>query len=252
MLAKILCFFLCFKIANKGVNFITRQVGKIMKHAIICAAGTGSRLGFNIPKCLVEINHKKLIDYQLELLQNVPNVRVVIGFQSEKVIAHIKTIRPDVTCIKNDYYKTTSSSYSAHLGTKDLTDPFLLLAGDLLIEPYSFSTFLKKCESNQSLVGITKTKSQHPIFVNLDHNKQIIGFQRDFNTGFEWPCIAFLHKTTIDKHNRYIFKNLLAKLPIKTYPITCYEIDTKTDLELTIKNYDRRIFSLMSSWNNSI
>ena len=32
------------------------------KHAVILAAGLGSRLGLNIPKCLVEIDGKKIIE----------------------------------------------------------------------------------------------------------------------------------------------------------------------------------------------
>ncbi|MBU1007766.1 NTP transferase domain-containing protein [Candidatus Dependentiae bacterium] len=218
-----------------------------IKHAIICAAGLGSRLGLNKTKSLIKVNHKKIIDYQLELLRDVPDVRIVVGFQSEKVIAHVRKTRKHVTFINNYYYKTTSSSYSAYLGTQNLSDPFLLLAGDVLIEPNSFSGFLKTCKSNQSLIGITKAKSQHPIFVDLDQNKKVVGLQRNSNTGFEWPCISFLNGVTIKKQNKYIFENLIVELPIKSYPINCYEIDTKTDLELARKNHDHRIFSFVSS-----
>ena len=66
------------------------------KFAIISCAGIGSRLGLNKVKCLVEINGKSLISWQLDQLIDFDIVFVVIGFQSEDVIKHIE---------KEDYKK---------------------------------------------------------------------------------------------------------------------------------------------------
>jgi len=217
-----------------------------VRHAVICAAGLGSRLGLGTTKCLVDINHKKIIDYQLELLEEVPDVRIVVGFQAKKVVDYVRKIRKDVTFIHNEFYATTSSSYSAHLGTKNLKDPFLVLAGDLLIEQESFFSFLKECESNRSIVGITEAKSEHPIYVDLDQEKRIIGFQVYKNTGFEWPCLFFSNGIKMDRHKKYIFENLFTKLPIKSHIIDCYEVDTKTDLELAVKSYEDRVPFVLS------
>jgi NDP-sugar pyrophosphorylase family protein len=226
-----------------------------IKHAVICAAGLGSRLGLGTTKCLIDINHKKIIDYQLELLRGIPDVRIVVGFQSEKVIAYVRKnggyLRKNITFIYNYHYKTTSSSYSAYLGTRDFESPFLLLAGDLVIYQESFFSFLEQCKPGQSLAGITKAKSQNPIYVDLDKDRRIIGFQEFKNTGFEWPCVLFSSGIKIDKYKEYILENLFTKLPIKSHVINCYEIDTKVDLELAIKNYDYRV-PIMPSWNRSI
>ena len=216
-----------------------------IKHAVICAAGLGSRLGLKTTKCLVEVNHKKIIDYQLELLKDIPDVRIVVGFQSEKVIDYVRKIRNDITFIHNCSYRTTSSSYSAYLGTREIRDPFLILAGDLLIEKGSFFKFLEKCKSGQSghsVVGITKAKSQDAIFVDLDKRKRVIGFQVRRNTGFEWPCVAFLNGIKIEKDNRYIYENLFSRLPIKSHVIDCYEIDTKMYLELAEEKFSTITF----------
>ena len=54
-----------------------------IKHAVICAAGLGSRLGKNMPKTLVNITEdKKIIDHQLELVEEIelPDVRPIINF----------------------------------------------------------------------------------------------------------------------------------------------------------------------------
>ncbi|VFS90048.1 putative sugar nucleotidyltransferase [Pseudomonas aeruginosa] len=50
-----------------------------IEHAVISAAGIGSRLGLNKPKCLVEVGGKTLLAQHLERLAEIPNVWVVVG-----------------------------------------------------------------------------------------------------------------------------------------------------------------------------
>ncbi len=64
-----------------------------VKHAVIAAAGLGSRLGLGKPKCLLEVDNKPLIEYQLKLLKNVADVRVVVGFEEHLVIPLVKKIK---------------------------------------------------------------------------------------------------------------------------------------------------------------
>tara|TARA_B100000900_G_C20549292_1_gene704032 strand:+ start:671 stop:1390 length:720 start_codon:yes stop_codon:yes gene_type:complete len=59
-------------------------------NAIILAAGRGSRLKNltdEIPKCLIEINKKSLLDRQLEVLNscNINNISIVKGYKAEKI-----------------------------------------------------------------------------------------------------------------------------------------------------------------------
>jgi len=212
-----------------------------IKHAVICAAGLGSRLGHNKPKCLVEINQKKIIDYQLELLQDIDDIRLVVGFQKERVVAHVRTIRNDITFITNDDYAVTSSSYSAYLATQSLTEPFLLLAGDLLIDPKSFHYFLEQCTDENSLIGVTRATTENPVYVKLDQQKNLVNFSKKRKTKFEWPCVAYFNNIPIDKTKKYIFENLIDHLPIQAVKIDCYEIDTPKDLERVEEKYACRI-----------
>ena len=57
---------------------------------IILAAGQGTRLmplTSNKPKCMVELNGKALIEYQLELFEkfNVSDINVIAGYLEEKI-----------------------------------------------------------------------------------------------------------------------------------------------------------------------
>lgn len=214
----------------------------IVKHAIISAAGMGSRLQLNIPKCLVEIDGKKLIDYQLELLEDIEDVRIVVGFKEMDVINHVLQKRKDVTFIRNPDYQKTSNSYSVYLATKDLKEPFISLDGDLLLEPDSFINFIKHCD-NHSLIAITESKTEEAVFVNIDDDSNIIDFKLSPPTKYEWSGLAYIKGFSIEKNGGYIFKELEKHLPLKSIIINCHEIDTPEDLHSAYKFFDKNIKS---------
>ena len=60
---------------------------------IIGCAGTGNRLGLGTTKALVEIEGKPLIIHHLEKLKDEKDIRVVVGFQAEKVIRVVNEYR---------------------------------------------------------------------------------------------------------------------------------------------------------------
>lgn len=66
------------------------------------------------PKCLLDINHNMtIIDYQINQLYNIfgsSNIFISVGFESDKVIKHIKSRHPHkkITFIKNEEYISTN------------------------------------------------------------------------------------------------------------------------------------------------
>ena len=211
----------------------------IIKHAVISAAGMGTRLGLNQPKCLVEINNKKIIAYLLELVKDIEDIRIVVGFMEKDVIDYVKNIRSDVTFVRNPDYKTTTNSYSVYLATKDLKEPYLMVDGDLLINQPSYLDFINKVaiSPRQSLIGITKAKTEEAVFVSLNSEQQIISFTREQGQLYEWSGLAYFSNIVINEQGGYIFSELEKYLPLKTQHIVCWEIDTPDDLELARKEY---------------
>lgn len=208
-----------------------------IEHVIISCAGLGSRLGLNKPKCLVEIGGYCLIDYQLELLKDIPDIRIVVGFMEEELIEHVRRINPNVTFIRNPDYHSTSNAYSLYLATHMLKNPFLIIDGDLLIEQKSFLHFLDGIDGSQSIIGITPAKTEEAVFVVLNDEKQVIGFQRHPKTAFEWSGIAYLKDIKIDKGGKYVFSEIEASLPVAAEVINCFEIDTPEDMDIAIKGF---------------
>lgn len=204
-----------------------------VKHAVISAAGLGSRLGLDMPKCLLEINHKPIIEYQLDLLRDVEDVRVVVGFLEEQVIKKVRGIRPDAVFVRNPLYQTTSTAYSLYLATRDLKTPFLIMDGDLLIEPGSFRRFLQGCGEPDSIIGVTRAKTEDAVFVDI-RGERIHQFYRSPAMEFEWCGIAYLAGIGINGGDTFIYEELQRKCPLRYSEITCYEIDTPADYKQAV------------------
>ena len=206
-----------------------------VRHAVISAAGLGSRLELNLPKCLVDVGPRKIIDYQLELLKDIEDLRIVVGFMEDAVIDHVCSLRSDVIFVRNPDYRTTSNSYSLHLATKDLRDPFLSIDGDLLIDPASFREFLSVCDGNGSVIGVTAAKSEEAVFVDVDQRGGVInGFSLERQAPFEWSGVAYLKDIGVKKNAGFVFRELEKHLPLKAKTIDCHEVDTPEDLDNAI------------------
>lgn len=110
--------------------------------AIIMAAGKGSRLGSltgGKPKSFVEIKGRKLIEYNLSLLQkyHVDEIIIVTGYQCEafeELTANEKNIR----LIYNPFYEMVNVLGSFYMGMEALHDDFIYLHADTLCEPAIF------------------------------------------------------------------------------------------------------------------
>ena len=207
-----------------------------VNHAVISAAGLGSRLELNIPKCLVSVGSHKIIDYQLALLKDIENIRVVVGFMEDAVIDYVVGIRRDVLFVRNPHYQSTSNSYSLHLATRDLREPFLAIDGDLIIDPGSFRSFVSRCDASQSIVGVTDVKSEEPVFAHLDCEEKVVQeFSLDKQSSYEWSGIAYLKGIDIQKNAGYVFREIGRNLPLNAQKLACHEVDTPEDLNNAIK-----------------
>ena len=85
--------------------------------AIILSAGQGSRLlplTANMPKCLIKIDGKAILDHQLDALKaaGVDHTVVVGGYRFEKLAAHVAA-RGDGTSVRLNPFWLAASSISA-------------------------------------------------------------------------------------------------------------------------------------------
>ena len=128
--------------------------------AVILNAGLGSRLlplTKDIPKCLLQINGKSILEYQIDILRKngVSEIIVVVGYKKEKIL---NILDNDITIIENPIYFKTNSSYSLWL-TRNIVSgkKFLYLNGDLICHESVISKLLK---SNNKCSIIIEKKTQ--------------------------------------------------------------------------------------------
>lgn len=105
--------------------------------AVILAAGVGSRLEKmtgGLPKCLIPIGGRPIIEHQLEFLADagIGRVLVIVGYKSDEIR---KTLGNKVDYIENSRFSETNSLYSLWLARDWVKDPFVLLNSDLLFHP---------------------------------------------------------------------------------------------------------------------
>lgn len=110
-----------------------------MDKAIILNAGEGKRLRpltKNLPKCLLKIGNKTILEHQLSNLAkcSIKEVTVVIGHRSEMICRKIRQAPFDlsVNYIWNEIYYKTNTAYSLWLARNEMDEDFIYLNGDVL------------------------------------------------------------------------------------------------------------------------
>ncbi len=113
--------------------------------ALILAAGIGSRLGDitkDLPKCLVPVAGKPILEYQLDALlaNGITDVAMVLGHQKEKILAFLESKEKykaiNFTFALNPEYATTNSSYSYWQARSLIgSEPYIHLNCDIVLFP---------------------------------------------------------------------------------------------------------------------
>ena len=102
-------------------------------YMIILAAGQGSRLSpytDKLPKCLVEVSGKTLLDWQLQTARqsNIRDIAVVRGFMASAID------RSDVTYFENLDYADTNMVETLWCASSVFNEGFIVSYGDIIYE----------------------------------------------------------------------------------------------------------------------
>ena len=110
--------------------------------AIILAAGLGSRLGRfgeNIPKGMIKIFGKTLLERQIEIFRNcgINDITIVTGHNSDSINY------PGIDYIKNFNYSTTNMNESLFCARKKFDDSVIVSYSDIIYEQKLIEKILK-------------------------------------------------------------------------------------------------------------
>ncbi|MFI8737358.1 NTP transferase domain-containing protein [Ectopseudomonas toyotomiensis] len=204
-----------------------------LKHVVISAAGIGSRLGLNKPKCLVEVAGRSLLDWHLERLQWAETVWLVVGFHEEEVIEHAIAIRSDLIIVRNPDYARTNTLQSIYRVSRHLGERLLVLDADTVVEPQSFGAFLQASERHEQLIGISPYITSDGVRVLLDEEGgHVSGFTREPRSAMEWTGIAVIHPEIVRNEPIYVYQAIEAHLPLPAFELKAFDIDTTADLDM--------------------
>ncbi|WP_070886902.1 NTP transferase domain-containing protein [Pseudomonas argentinensis] len=204
-----------------------------IRHVVISAAGIGSRLGLNKPKCLVEVAGRTLLEWHLQRLQWAESVWLVVGFREEDVIEHAVSLRPDVIIVRNPDYARTNTLQSIHRVSRHLNERMLILDADTILEDRSFQHFLDAGERHEQLVGVSPYLTSDGVRVLLDTSgEQVTGFTREPVSDLEWTGIAIIRPELVIDKPIYVYEAIAAYTPLPAFTIKAFDIDTTADLDM--------------------
>ena len=132
---------------------------------IICCAGMGTRLGIGTTKALVDISGKPLIIRQLEQLTEYDDIRIVVGFDAERVIQTVKEYRQDIMFVFNYDYEHTGTADSLRCALLGANDVIIALDGDIVLNAHDFQKFLKY---DGECLGISENATCEPIIADIE------------------------------------------------------------------------------------
>lgn len=197
------------------------------KTIIISCAGMGTRLGAGVPKAIVDVAGKPIIIRQLECLNDYSDVRVVVGFQADKVIEIVQKYRKDIMFCFNNDFRTTGTAASFSKGLIDTKEYAVALDGDLLVNPDDLRKFLS---IDEELIGGCSPSTDNPVLMSLNEQNQVIEFSREKGE-LEWTGLAQIKATRLKPANKHVYMMLEPLMPIKAMKIRTKEIDTMNDYD---------------------
>lgn len=200
------------------------------KTVIIAAAGSGTRLGAGIPKCLIKIGGRAIFEYQLKAFEWADEIRMVVGYMAEEVIQRVSAINPNVVFIKNPDYSSTTTLQSNFLGAQGLKGNTLFIDGDMLIDQATARQLLKEYESGIPFVGVSHELSEIPVYTGVE-NGQVQWFSFDRYAEYEWANIAMVDPQELEYNPTHFYVQLEKILPIRAVSVKRLEVDTPEDLQ---------------------
>ena len=116
---------------------------------VIVAAGRGSRLQDktkNVPKCMVNINNKSIIDYNLDFIKKFKQTVIITGYKYYLLENKFKKYKK-IKIIKNPNYLSTNMVYSffcAYKFLKKEKKDVMMCYSDIVFDKNLFNISLKK------------------------------------------------------------------------------------------------------------
>ena len=190
--------------------------------AVIMAGGKGSRLlsitNDEIPKPMVPVDGKPLLEYQVEKLKSygIKKIVMIVGHLGEKIVDHFKDGKAFGVEIDYIFEKEPLGTAGAFYYLKDKIDAkdFMLVFGDIFFD-MDFDRMEDFHFKNSALTTLLAHPNGHPYdsdLIQTDDTGRVIGFDSKHNVRDYW------YDNMVNAGMYIINKRLLdlVKEPVKT------------------------------------
>ena len=127
--------------------------------AVIVSAGRGSRLlplTLAIPKCLVQVGGRAILDRQLDAVAaaGIGRAVVVAGYRADQIADHLARTPPalPVELVFNPFWSVASSIASVWAAKAEVARPFALMNGDTVFDDAVIAQALAAAKPGVNLV----------------------------------------------------------------------------------------------------
>jgi choline kinase len=122
--------------------------------AVILAAGQGTRIRAvhgERPKCLIKVDHKTILDHQIDglLRAGIDQIASGVGYEKEQIIRHVHarigSWTPTITFIENPAFAITNNIYSLWLARDWIGGGgFVCLNADVILDAQILPSAMKR------------------------------------------------------------------------------------------------------------
>jgi len=148
--------------------------------AILLAAGASRRLmplTEKIPKCLIKIGNKSIIEYQLDAIEHagIEEAVIIVGYLKKMIIDLIGSAYKNIhriTYIENPDYSKTNTIYSLFLAKKEfINEDFIYFNADVLFHRDIVRLLVDHTMDNVLAVDYKKCGEEEVKFATGPHNR---------------------------------------------------------------------------------
>jgi choline kinase len=185
-------------------------------------------LGLGIPKSLVRVGEKRILEWQLvDVIGPDDAVVLVVGYMADAVSRLAKRLRPNIEIIVNEEWAKTKTAASLSLGIRSVEGRCVSLDGDLLVHPDDLRRLV---DSTIDIVGISDVLSVEPVFAEVDERNLCRSFSYETISRWEWTGLVNFSTTSVSAASGNVFEMIAHLLPVPTLSVRCVEVDTPEDL----------------------
>ncbi|HMD34451.1 MAG TPA: phosphocholine cytidylyltransferase family protein [Vicinamibacterales bacterium] len=149
--------------------------------AVILAAGTSSRLyplTADIPKALLEVAGRTILDRMLDALADARIARAVIvtGYRADRIAAHLAATRPRIpveTVMNAAFAETNNAASLAAARAATRGDAFVLCDGDVIFSDNPFPSLVAAREDSAIVVDRAAVLDDEAMKVAVDREQRV-------------------------------------------------------------------------------